>query len=289
MCFKLLEFIFWGVTETVKYVLISYGILGFVPKRDVKRYFAITGYFLILLILEIWDQDTVYLRTGYGFVILFVIFEGKIAKKIQAYLLEFIAISGIDLLLWTLLAGIAGRDYAVYHGAFFIDWISAVLGCIFWVLILVFLGGQRKRLGQGFVQLSPGYFFIIFFVLAGFAFLAGIAQGNILGQLEDGMLELFFPVCAVVVFLTFFFAYIFIRTLYSKKQLELESEFMKKNIELQKKYYEKQLAGDGRIRQFRHDITKHINVLNQLCVKGREEELKEYIKTLAEMTDQDCD
>ena len=51
-------------------------------------------------------------------------------------------------------------------------------------------------------------------------------------------------------------------------------------LDSQQKYYEDVLKKDEGIRQFRHDITKHMSVIKKLCEKNNIEEAKRYVDLL---------
>ena len=53
-----------------------------------------------------------------------------------------------------------------------------------------------------------------------------------------------------------------------------------KYIELQKIYYEKAIENDENIRRFKHDIAKHIGVMEALCSNNEMQGLKEYVRDI---------
>lgn len=93
---ELWDFIIWGLTETVKNILIFYGMLGYPFRKGYKRWGAVISIVFLIGIVHFNGIDTLYLKTVYGFTVIFLLFEGKIRKKIQAAVLQFLMISGVD-------------------------------------------------------------------------------------------------------------------------------------------------------------------------------------------------
>lgn len=142
------------------------------------------------------------------------------------------------------------------------------------------LRNQRKKIKEIFANLSFLYFVIVFAVLIGLAFMVGMAYFNLLGKMSNRMQEVYLTISSVVLALFIILASVFIYMIYTKKQLEVENKFTSKCIELQKLYYEKIIDEDENLRRFRHDITKHIGVMNTLCNNNHMKELKEYINNM---------
>lgn len=278
---EVFDFILWGLTEAIKYVLISYGILGYDFKNGYHKWMVIFCSLLFIGVIEMLQLDALILKTVYGFIIIFVCFKGKIRKMLQSFFLQYIAITAIDLLIWSIFANLLGSKlYANFHVEYYIKWSSEILGCVFWGMLFIFLKNQRKKIKQIFENLSFLYFMMVFSVLTGLAFMAGMAHFNLLEKINNRMQEVYLTISSIVLVLFIILASLFMYMIYSKKQLEIENKFTSKCIELQKLYYEKMIDKDENLRRFRHDITKHIGVMHTLCNNNNMKELKEYINTM---------
>ena len=97
---------------------------------------------------------------------------------------------------------------------------------------------------------------------------------------NDGLQEAYLIISSSVLVLFILFVSKFIYMVYSKKQLEIENTFTMKYIELQKIYYEKAIENDENIRRFKHDIAKHIGVMEALCSNNEMQGLKEYVRDI---------
>lgn len=75
------EWMLWIVTETIKYLLITFGVFGF-EFRDAKRKYLCSLYLFVgIPVLIYFDINTLLYRTMWGIIIIFVLFKGKIEKK----------------------------------------------------------------------------------------------------------------------------------------------------------------------------------------------------------------
>ena len=93
---ELWDFIIWSLTGTVKNILIFYGMLDYSFRKGYKQWGAVISVVFLIGIVNFNGLDTLYLKTVYGFTVIFLLFEGKIRKKIQAAVLQFLMISGVD-------------------------------------------------------------------------------------------------------------------------------------------------------------------------------------------------
>lgn len=278
---EVFDYILWGLTETIKYVLISYGILGYNFKKRNYKWMIIFFCFLFIGIIQHLQLDVLFLKTVYGYIIILACFNGKFLKKIQSFLLQYIAITAIDLLIWSIFVNISGSYIYVNSDIeYYIKWVSEILGCVFWGIVFMLLKKQRKKIKEIFENLSFLYFVMVFAVLTGLAFMVGVAHFNLLEKVNNRMQEVYLTVSSIVLVLFIVLAFVFMYLIYSKKQLEVENKFTFKCIELQKSYYEKLIDIDEDLRRFKHDINKHIGALNTLCNSNNVKALKEYVNNM---------
>lgn len=278
---EILDFIIWLLTESFKNLMIPFGILGFSPKRGKLKWGIMIAGILLLIIVQNTGGDLFIAQIFYTFLIVIIFFQEIFGKKIQLFLLQFIAITSVDLLLWSILAGIVNKKLVEGTPTLFaIRWTSEILGCIVWGILCIVLKKYRKMILQVFLDLSPGYYTMLLLVLLGMAFMAGIAQGNVLEELSNRLQIIYLTLSTVVLILLLVLISFFIHTLYVKTQLEMENVFTEKCISLQKSYYEQKLLDDENMRKFRHDFSKHMGILNEMCKNKRIQELERYIQEL---------
>ena len=162
----------------------------------------------IVSIMELRQVDAVLLETMYGFVVLFVFFKGGVRKKFQAFVLELIAITAIDLLIWSVFIFFLGSE--IYTDGFYtedyVKWASEMLGCVFWGIAGTLLKKQRNKMRESFESLSFFNFSMILAALIGLAFMAGMAQLNLLEKKNDGLQEAYLIISSSVLVLFILFA-----------------------------------------------------------------------------------
>lgn len=278
---EIMDFVLWGITESVKYVLISYGILGMHVKRGLGKWLFILLGLTFVGLVRSFTNDIILFQTLYGMYVIYFVLQEEIKKKVEAFILQYIFICVIDLMLWSIVSLFIPDDICEGSLLYYqINWVSEILGCLFWIMVVLLLRKKREMIYDSFKSLSVPYFILILIPLLGLSFMAGIAQGNVLGQMTSEWQELFLILSVLVLILFIVIISIFSYMLYSKKQLEMESNYAEKCIHMQKVYYEKILEKDDNIRRFRHDVKKHMKGLGALAEKENWEEIKEYIGTL---------
>lgn len=101
------EWIFWGVVESLKYILVVGGILGFPIRTGWKKYLAVL-YLIIMIpsVIMLKIENPVEYRMIWGFILVSSFFEGKISDKIKAFFFSWILISLLDLVIWSVLINI---------------------------------------------------------------------------------------------------------------------------------------------------------------------------------------
>ncbi len=273
------EWMLWIVTETIKYLLITFGVFGF-EFRDTKRKYLCSLYLFVgIPVLIYFDINTLLYRTMWGIIIIFVLFKGKIEKKIQAFILEYIMVSIIDLFFWSICINVIFRD--LKKDSVFVDQIANACGVFFWLVTVILLRKEKKIINRCFFQMPKRYFFALLSILLGLTVMVGSIQFSLLEENFPETLRRFSLLTGLIVTLLVLIGCIaFIYTLYSKKELETAREIEKVRLDSQQKYYEDVLKKDEGIRQFRHDITKHMSVIKKLCEKNNIEEAKRYVDLL---------
>ena len=71
---------------------------------------------------------------------------------------------------------------------------------------------------------------------------------------------------------------ILVYNIITRKSLEKIHEIEKENLILQQKYYEGKIQQNEEMQKFRHDMKKHMKVIQLLCEKNEIKELQEYVK-----------
>lgn len=272
------NWIAWGVTETAKYMIISYGVLGFEAKTGMKKYFC----FLYLLIGSFltWHfcQDPLLFQTSWGVVLVLLFYQGKKKKLMQMVLLEYLAISAVDTLIW-------GIVVALYQGAVqgetpVVDMVSECMGVIIWSLVAVGMRKYRQKIHESFYYVPFRYYVLISILILGFVGVAGGAQGNVKNEMTESIKRATLIITLISLIMIIVVSVFLICTLNSEKQLKIANEYNQKYFEYQKDYYEKLIVKDEELRRFHHDWRKHIHVLHALYRENKFSEIGTYLREL---------
>lgn len=272
------DWIAWGVTETAKYMIISYGVLGFEAKRGMKKYFC----FLYLLAGSFltWHfcRDPLLFQASWGVVLVLLFYQGKKKKLLQTVLLEYLAISAVDTLIW-------GIVVALYRGGVrgktpVVDIVSECLGVAIWSLVAVGMRKYRQKIHESFYFVPFRYYVLISILILGFAGVAGGAQGNVKDEMTESIKRVTLIITLISLIMIIVVSVFLICTLNSEKQLKIVNEYNQKYFEYQKDYYEKLIIKDEELRCFRHDWRKHIHVLHALYRENKFSEIGAYLREL---------
>lgn len=217
-------------------------------------------------------------QTTWGAVILFVFFDGTVKKKLQTVLLEYSAISAVDMMAGSIVCLVCRQEAAQEMSA--ITHIANVIGVICWVIGCVFLYRDRREIQKGLKQLEGRYFFVIELLLLGFVLMAANTQASVSGELTEEMRDLSFIISMFSTILIMVVCVILMRTVYLNRQFRSANEYQEKCLAYQRDYYEKLIVKDEEIRKFRHDVRKHLHVLSMLCRKGNIDEAGRYVDEL---------
>ena len=93
------QWLIWLVPEMIKTLLITYGIFGFEFKKW-RWWFVVAAYIAGGICLCEQGEDLGIWRTLQGAVIIFALFSGKFGRKLVTFLIEYIAITIVDMILY---------------------------------------------------------------------------------------------------------------------------------------------------------------------------------------------
>lgn len=275
---RIMDMIVWVVTETIKIVLFCYGVIGLDIKQGWKKYSAFLYLLIGIPVLVITSWDDLYFHTFWGVVLLIFFFDGSIKLKLRVFWVQYIAISAIDLLIWSLLAKVLAGMMESNQKLFSI--IANCPGIFFWFGILVLFRKISQKIGSQMEQMSWKYYCLILAVLLSMAIIAGGAQAEYLDETSGNMKDAILFSSAMALVLLVFVVVVFILVLFSRNQLIIENEVRKQCIEYQKRYYSELMVQDEKMRKFKHDFRKHIAALNALSIEGDLEGIQKYLSAL---------
>lgn len=275
---KWLDLSFYMIMETIKYFLLTYGVLGFDIRKGKKKYLIAIVPMIVVPVQIYFSMDTLEFRLIWGLLFLLAFFKGRILKKVQGFVIECMLISTIDLMIWSIYIVISGSD--VDNNSFASQRLSEFICVILFLIFAFVLRKSRKTIGNYFQDLSIGYFCVLFVILVGMAIMVSCIQVSLFDQTTEEIKKVSLMASAVCMFLIILGCISFVYMVYSKNRMQLINELDKESMQFQKKYYDKLLKQDEGTRRFRHDMAKHMNALKVLCHENKLEEVKEYVEEL---------
>ncbi len=275
-----IEWIVWAITETVKMTLITHGIMGFEVREGKGKYLVFLYLVLGLPIIMCFPDDIAFYKIIWGILFVQVIFTGKRIKKLQMFLIEYIAIGCIDGLVWSIFVFFMNKETITNMQLW--SNICNTLGVLIWILLMIVTKRYRKQYFRYLENIKGRHFLLILFVLLCMSGVMANAQLNLLGEMTDEMRKAAYLVSVVALLVITIVFCIFAHTLYGKTQLEFEKDLNEKQLLYQKRYYEKLIVKEESVRRFRHEVKRHFNVLHQMVHDQRTDDMERYLKEISD-------
>ncbi len=268
----------WIFSETPKYFLITYGILGFELKKGKKKYFSL----LYLLLLPIWHYikaNIVVYKALWYLLVMVCFFQGHIKKKAQMFVLEYCIIASIDNFFWCIFATLT--SVAQMRPGTIGNYLGDFFNMLVWLFPLFLLKKQRRQIRECIEQLSWKWILLLIgtFIICGL--IMGAEELRILEEMPKTDEKLVALIEAGAVIAIIIVGIVLLYTVYSREQFKREREIQAYIVEEQKTYYHRKMQQEEQIRAFRHDIDKHLRVVHALQKEGRLEESQRYLENLS--------
>lgn len=269
-----LEIIIWSMIEMIKYILVLKGVLGCKIRNDWKKYLI---FLYIIAGGAVWGYlvDELFLyRITFGFIISLLVFEEKISVKIKGYLFSCFIIDVTDLFLWSAII----MFFPVLERMDESGYLGNLAGCIWWLGIVLLVRRKNQKIYDYFIRLSFSWTVVIVLVIFGLGLVAGGIQLSLSGTLSQQAQKKILLIYMAMIMWVVLGSVILIYNIITRKNLEKIHEIEQENLLLQQKYYEGKIQQNEEIQKFRHDMQKHMKVIELLCERNEIEELKEYVK-----------
>lgn len=273
------EWIYWGVTESLKYILVVWGILGFSMRSGWKKYLAaLYPAVMIPSVIMLKIENPVEFTTIWGVVLLICFFKERLSDKIKAFFVSWILIALLDLIIWSVLINISPFT----TNRLLSEKISDFVGCISWFCMLLVLKKHRKKIYEYFVDMPFGWFIMMIVGIFILGLMGAAIQSSIYVNFTVEHKRKIFIIYMCGMLFLIIGCIVFVYSTVSKRKLKKINEIEQLNLKMQKKYYERRLRQNEEIIKFRHDINKHMKVIKLLCENNETEELKSYIADFLE-------
>lgn len=261
------QWLIWLVPETVKTLLITYGIFGFEFKKW-RWWLIVAAYILGGAYLCVQGSDMVAWKTLRDVVVIFSLFYGKFGRKLMAVLIEYLAISIVDMMVMSV-----NMLVTRYEHNFVQSIIDNTLGMVLWMILTALVYRKRKKVYAFIQTISYGYILLVLVFLFCVCVVAGVSYLVLNGEITQQAMRqtYFFNMLCIVVALVVCVVLFYL--VFSRRKVQHEKE-------IEEKIYEREWKRQEYMRSFRHDVKNHLRVLHALGDRGDIEEIKKYIEEL---------
>lgn len=271
---NLTQWLFWVIPETLKYIIISYGILGYELKKGFHKYFIFLYLFVGILFVNYLNIDSLYYQSLWYPIFVIAFFQGKLGEKIKLFLIDIILIDIVDICIWSITINLIHNQNLYKTLAMdFSDTISVVL----WLIIAQLMKKKKRKIQQFLNQFSFVYFILLCILFICLLFIAGSIQYLAIEGTSEHLKKLAIMANMISTVIILMISVIFMYLIYSKNKIKLINQLNEERITYQKHYYEKILKSDDTMRSFRHDIKNHLMALQTLCKKNNNTEINQYL------------
>lgn len=229
------------IFETMKFVVISYYIIGLKSSNGKKKYLMIPIW--LLLGIGTYIQGSLSLLNNLLLItmIVTILFSEGRRLSILSIIIEWFTASFIDLMMWL-------------------------------VLVAVTPLGEQYRANEQYI--------LIILAIVAMCIVSACMQGMMLGEITYGTKRLVVITTIVLSFFVVTLCVLYINVESSRKQLTEINALNEKCIEDQKNYYLNVMKKDEELRAFKHDVNKHMTALKVLVEKKEYDEIEKYLNGL---------
>ena len=219
------QWLIWLVPETVKTLLITYGIFGFEFKKW-RWWLVVAAYILGGAYLCGQGSDMVAWKTLRDVVIIFALFYGKFGRKLMAVLIEYLAISIVDMMVMSV-----NMLVTRYEHNFTQSIIDNTLGMVLWMILTALVYRKRKKVYAFIQTVSYGYILLVLVFLFCVCVVAGVSYLVLNGEITQQAMRqtYFFNMLCIVVALVVCVVLFYL--VFSRRKVQHEKEIEEKIYE----------------------------------------------------------
>jgi len=257
-----------GVTEFVRiYIILEYFKI-FLNVHSLRRNIisCVITYIITLLSYLVFHNVLVNLIvTVAGIIFLSGSFRGKFRKKLLLSIMLYAIMFVIDLLASFLLY--EAPDSNNY------DIVSSFISVLFFYIVVIGIKNAFK--GKGRIDLSGQWYLLLYSALLSIAVLYVVYKDMVVSRIA--VLTISIIILSFNLMLYIFYMSMLDRFLYERENLELKQQM---NI------YERQIRSDiennRKIRTIKHDMKHHIREINDLLMKDKIQQAKDYLHQISD-------
>ena len=280
------EWIYQIVVEGLKYVVLGHWFFGYEFNRKKTRYLLVLYPLMIPVVEMLVEQVKVpygifWYKNFWGLIVVACIMQGKLIDKMKSFLLMWFFIALADsIMFFPALMFTAIEEQDIYIKMFW-----GCINLVFWMIAAYKAKEFQKRFQIFIGEMSILEYFLLLIVLFIISLALGGVQGYWYGAITNTKKDVMFLMDIIAAIIFMIICILFFYTRQSKAHLEELNEANQSHLALQHQYYKSSLMQYEDMRSFQHDINKHIFVISELCRKNKFDDLKDYVKTMAQSYD----
>ncbi len=175
-------------------------------------------------------------------VIIFALFSGKFGRKLVTFLIEYIAITIVDMMVMSVNMLVTGYEHNFVQSI-----IDNTFGMVLWIILTVLVYHKRKKVSAFIQTISYGYILLVLVFLLCVCVVAGTSYLVLNGEITQQAMRqtYFFNMLCIVVALVICVVLFYL--VFSRKKVQHEKE-------IEEKVYEREWKRYQSMRSFRHDV-----------------------------------
>lgn len=265
---SVVQWLIWIVPETIKTLLITYGIFGFEFKK--RRWWLVEAAYIVGgIILCKQGEELLLWQTILGAVAVFALFYGGFGRKLAVFLIEYIAITIVDTMVMSANIFFTGNDHEFIQRI-----IDNTLGMIFFAVLTTLVYRKRKKIYTFIQTISYGYILLVLAFLFCVCVVAGTSYLVLNGEVTQRAMRQTYFINMLCIAITLVICVLLFYLIFSRKRVQIEKEIEEKVYEREWKRYEY-------MRSFRHDVKKHLRILQAMGERGDIGEIRKYLEEIA--------
>lgn len=272
----LLTYIF----ETLKFVIISYHIIGLKAAENKKQYIMFPIWIVLGIVTYVTGDFTIVNNIVLITSLIFLWFNENIRLSVLSIIMEWFTVAFIDLMMWLVLVAVTplGEQYRANEQ--YIDVLADVVGILPLLIIGYIMRKKNVVLRERLKDINVVKYLLVILAIIAMCVVCACMQGMVLGEITYGTKRLIMITSIVLSFFVVTLCVLYINVESSRKQLAEINALNEKCIEDQKNYYLNVMKKDEELRAFKHDVNKHMTALKVLVEKKEYDEIEKYLNGL---------
>lgn len=273
----------WIVTlgmDTIKIVLLLFGILGFEVNKGKWKYISLLYVFIGIPIMLYFSADPYWYVSIWKMLFILAFMHGTTGRKIQCFFFQMIVITLADLAVVGICINLVPHNNIEENAV--LETVCEAIAVVIWFGVVIILKSYRTKIQNYIKNLSAGYIAVMLVELFCMLVIVSCIYGIMVNEMTEKIQRRALFFCVMAVILNMFFCFLFSYMSYSKSRIKLEKDMAQRQMELQKSYYERMIHQDEGMRKFCHDIGNVLQGLEVLKNRDDIEGMKEYIDDISE-------